>query len=37
MHCDLMQGFYFSRPVPAPAFEELLWQNAPLPAAALAS
>ena len=31
MPCDLLQGFYFSRPVPAPAFEELLKQDSPLP------
>jgi EAL domain-containing protein (putative c-di-GMP-specific phosphodiesterase class I) len=34
MHYDLLQGFYFSRPVPAAAFEVLLQQNAPLPRAA---
>jgi diguanylate cyclase (GGDEF)-like protein/PAS domain S-box-containing protein len=31
MRCDLLQGFYFSRPLPAPAFEQLLRLNAPLP------
>ena len=31
MPCDLLQGFYFSRPVPAPAFEQLLKQDSPLP------
>jgi diguanylate cyclase (GGDEF)-like protein/PAS domain S-box-containing protein len=33
MPCDLLQGFYFSRPVPAPAFEELLQRDTPLPSA----
>jgi diguanylate cyclase (GGDEF)-like protein/PAS domain S-box-containing protein len=31
MRCDLLQGFYFSRPVPAPDFEKLLRLGAPLP------
>jgi EAL domain-containing protein (putative c-di-GMP-specific phosphodiesterase class I) len=31
MHCDLLQGFYFSRPLPAPDFEKLLRLDAPLP------
>jgi diguanylate cyclase (GGDEF)-like protein/PAS domain S-box-containing protein len=31
MQCDLLQGFYFSRPLPAPAFQELLRRGEPLP------
>jgi diguanylate cyclase (GGDEF)-like protein/PAS domain S-box-containing protein len=31
MHCDLLQGFYFSRPLPAAAFHKLLRLGAPLP------
>jgi diguanylate cyclase (GGDEF)-like protein/PAS domain S-box-containing protein len=31
MHCDLLQGFYFSRPVPAADFEALLKRGQPLP------
>ncbi|MBD2593132.1 EAL domain-containing response regulator [Nostoc spongiaeforme FACHB-130] len=26
-HCDYMQGFLFSRPLPAPEFENFLWSN----------
>ena len=33
MRCDLMQGYYFSRPLPASAFEKLLARDAALPAA----
>lgn len=33
--CDQMQGYYFSRPVPAAAFEKLLRDGACLPAEAL--
>ena len=32
MRCDLMQGYYFSRPLPASAFEKLLARDAALPA-----
>ncbi|OHD22138.1 MAG: hypothetical protein A2064_12145 [Spirochaetes bacterium GWB1_66_5] len=31
MRCDLLQGFYFSRPVPAADFEALLKRGQPLP------
>ena len=31
MRCDWMQGFYFSRPLPAPAFEGLLDRKVMLP------
>jgi EAL domain-containing protein (putative c-di-GMP-specific phosphodiesterase class I)/ActR/RegA family two-component response regulator len=31
-HCDEIQGYYFSRPVPAAAFEQLLKQGKSLPA-----
>nr|WP_035627050.1 EAL domain-containing protein [Herminiimonas sp. CN] len=30
-HCDEMQGYYFSRPVPADAFERILRQDKSLP------
>ena len=33
MRCDLMQGYYFSRPLPASAFEKLLARDAALPVA----
>jgi diguanylate cyclase (GGDEF)-like protein len=33
MRCDLMQGYYFSRPLPASVFEKLLARDAALPAA----
>ena len=32
MRCDLMQGYYFSRPLPASVFEKLLARDAALPA-----
>jgi len=31
-HCDEMQGYFFSRPVPADEFELILRQNKMLPA-----
>jgi diguanylate cyclase (GGDEF)-like protein len=31
MRCDLLQGFYFSRPLPAAVFTELIRRNEPLP------
>ena len=31
-HCDQIQGYYFSRPLPAPALEQLLREGLSLPA-----
>jgi len=31
-HCDQIQGYYFSRPLPAPALEQLLREGVSLPA-----